>query len=146
MLQTRRPKWGGVCIWGLRVCLLIALCQLAVETTCPTNGMEQGGRPKPAVGGSHSRSVTPVQAISAATSCHAALRPGVGSPRAAYRPSLRATRVFTACGLALPPVAFITWPTNQPASFGFTLAFSTWAGLSAITWSMTASMAASSVT
>ena len=28
---------------------------------------------------------------------------------------------LTACGLALPPLAFITWPTNQPSSVGFGL-------------------------
>jgi pantoate--beta-alanine ligase len=30
-------------------------------------------------------------------------------------PSFAFTRSLTACGLALPPVDFITWPTNQPA-------------------------------
>src|SRR5690606_2972728 len=34
------------------------------------------------------------------------------------------TRSLTAWGLALPPVAFITWPTNQPASVGLALACS----------------------
>src|SRR6201988_1432562 len=36
-------------------------------------------------------------------------------------PSLALTRACTACGLALPPVDFITWPANQPASVGFAL-------------------------
>jgi hypothetical protein len=31
---------------------------------------------------------------------------------------MAAVAVATACGLALPPVAFMTWPTNQPASCG----------------------------
>jgi hypothetical protein len=52
----------------------------------------------------------------------------------------------TACGLALPPVAFITWPTNQPASLGLALACSTLSGLAAITSSTAASMAPVSVT
>ena len=39
---------------------------------------------------------------------------------------------MTACGLALPPVAFITWPTNQPASAGFAFACSAFSGLAAI--------------
>ncbi len=38
-----------------------------------------------------------------------------------YSPSFAVTSSFTAFGLALPPVAFITWPTNQPASFGLAL-------------------------
>ena len=29
---------------------------------------------------------------------------------------LRFQQSLTACGLALPPVAFITWPTNQPSA------------------------------
>ena len=38
-------------------------------------------------------------------------------------PSLRLSSSLTACGLALPPDAFITWPTNQPISLrlGFRL-------------------------
>ena len=39
---------------------------------------------------------------------------------------------FTACGLALPPVAFITWPTNQPSMVGFAFACSTLSGLAAM--------------
>ena len=31
-------------------------------------------------------------------------------------PSLDLSRSLTACGLALPPDDFITWPTNQPTS------------------------------
>jgi hypothetical protein len=50
----------------------------------------------------------------------------------AKRARARVTISFTALGLALPPVAFITWPTNQPASLGFCLAFSTCAGLAAM--------------
>src|SRR3954466_9595169 len=34
-------------------------------------------------------------------------------------PSFAFSRSLTACGLALPPDCFITWPTNQPASCGF---------------------------
>src|ERR1700754_3803110 len=33
-------------------------------------------------------------------------------------PSLAFRMSLTACGLALPPDDFITWPTNQPASCG----------------------------
>jgi hypothetical protein len=36
---------------------------------------------------------------------------------------------LTACGLALPPDAFITWPTNQPSSFGLAFACATLSGL-----------------
>ena len=56
-------------------------------------------------------------------------RPPVSGPQS---PSFFSTRSLTAAGAALPPVAFITWPTNQPASFGFCFAFSTWAGFSAM--------------
>src|SRR6056297_404444 len=48
--------------------------------------------------------------------------------------------------LALPPVAFITWPTNQPASLGFCWAFSTCAGLAAMISSTACSIAPVSVT
>src|SRR6185312_11380786 len=61
-------------------------------------------------------------------------------------PSLALTRSLTACGLALPPVAFITWPTNQPAMVGLALACSTLSGLAAITSSTAFSMAPVSVT
>ncbi len=37
-------------------------------------------------------------------------------------------RSLTACGLALPPDAFITWPTNQPTAFGLVLASATLSG------------------
>ena len=38
-------------------------------------------------------------------------------PRGARQmPSFDLRRSFTACGLALPPDDFITWPTNQPSS------------------------------
>src|SRR5436190_390916 len=37
-------------------------------------------------------------------------------------PSLRLSSSLTACGFALPPDAFIAWPTNQPRSFSFALA------------------------
>jgi hypothetical protein len=46
-------------------------------------------------------------------------------PALAYSsmPSFALTRSCTAFGLALPPVAFITWPTNQPASAGLAWAW-----------------------
>ena len=37
-------------------------------------------------------------------------------------PSFFFSSSLTACGLALPPEAFITWPTNQPIAFGLVLA------------------------
>src|SRR5262245_16349167 len=46
----------------------------------------------------------------------------------AQTPSLRLSTSFTACGLALPPDAFITWPTNQPISFGLPRACATLSG------------------
>ena len=39
---------------------------------------------------------------------------------------------MTACGLALPPDDFITWPTNQPIAFGLVLASATLSGLLAM--------------
>ena len=42
-----------------------------------------------------------------------------------HDPSLILTNLLTAFGFALPSVAFMTWPTNHPATFGFALAFST---------------------
>src|SRR5438874_2000046 len=33
-------------------------------------------------------------------------------------PSFALRRALTACGLALPPLAFITWPPNQPRRVG----------------------------
>src|SRR5690606_28745407 len=56
------------------------------------------------------------------------------------------TRSLTACGFALPPVAFITWPTNQPASVGLALACSALSGLAAMTSSTAFSIAPVSVT
>ena len=61
-------------------------------------------------------------------------------------PSLALTSSLTACGLALPPVAFITWPTNQPAMVGLARACSALSGLAAITSSTAFSMAPVSVT
>ena len=46
----------------------------------------------------------------------------VARARAAHQsPSLLLSSSFTACGLALPPEAFITCPTNQPIAFGLVL-------------------------
>ena len=47
----------------------------------------------------------------------------------AQMPSRFLRRSLTACGLALPPDAFITWPTNQPIAFGFVLASPTLSGI-----------------
>ena len=41
--------------------------------------------------------------------------------REVQMPSLDLSRSLTACGLALPPDDFITWPTNQPISCGLAL-------------------------
>ena len=41
--------------------------------------------------------------------------------RARQIPSFALSMSLTACGFALPPDAFITWPTNQPISFGLGL-------------------------
>src|SRR5436309_8232412 len=38
-----------------------------------------------------------------------------GTTRARYEPSSFFKISWTSCGFALPPVAFITWPTNQPS-------------------------------
>ena len=46
----------------------------------------------------------------------------------------------------MPPVAFITWPTNQPARAGFALACSALPGLAAMTLSTSVSIAPRSVT
>src|ERR1700728_1059624 len=43
-------------------------------------------------------------------------------------PILLFRRSLTACGLALPADAFITWPTNQPIAFGLVLASATLSG------------------
>ncbi len=56
------------------------------------------------------------------------------------------SRSLTACGLALPPDDFITWPTNQPIAFGFALASATLSGLLAMMSSTTFSIAPRSVT
>src|SRR5690606_9518473 len=61
-------------------------------------------------------------------------------------PSFARTNCCTACGLALPPVPFITCPTNQPAMLGLAFACSALSGLAAMTWSTAASMAPVSVT
>ena len=78
----------------------------------------------------------------------AAQRCGVltGRQRAAYTPSFALSRSFTACGLALPPEAFITWPTNQPSAFGFVFASATLSGFLAMISSTTFSIAPVSVT
>src|SRR4029077_19624082 len=47
-------------------------------------------------------------------------------------PSLDLSRSLTACGLALPPDDFITWPTNQATSCGLALACTTLSGLAAM--------------
>ena len=44
-------------------------------------------------------------------------------------PSLALSRSLTACGFALPPDAFITWPTNQPSIAGLALACSDLVGI-----------------
>ena len=44
-------------------------------------------------------------------------------------PSLRLRMSLTACGLALPPDDFITWPTNHPIAFGLVFASATLSGL-----------------
>src|SRR5258706_1198529 len=61
-------------------------------------------------------------------------------------PSLALSRSLTACGLALPPDDFITWPTNQPISWGLARACSTLSGLAAMMSSTTFSIAPKSVT
>src|SRR5262249_30446393 len=61
-------------------------------------------------------------------------------------PSFFFTSSLTACGLALPPVAFMTWPTNHPASAGLALAWSALSGFAAMTSFTAFSMAPRSVT
>ena len=56
------------------------------------------------------------------------------------------SRSLTACGLALPPDAFITWPTNQPIAFGLVLASPTLSGFLAMMSSTSFSSAERSVT
>lgn len=58
--------------------------------------------------------------------------PWGGRNRGQSIPSLAFSRAFTAAGFALPPVAFIVWPTNQPSSVGFSLAWATLSGLAAM--------------
>ena len=50
----------------------------------------------------------------------------------AHSPSLRFNTSLTACGLALPPDAFIAWPTNHPIAFGLLLASATFSGFLAM--------------
>ncbi len=38
-------------------------------------------------------------------------------PDGSHAESFRRSKSLTCCGLALPPVVFITWPTNQPMTF-----------------------------
>jgi hypothetical protein len=64
----------------------------------------------------------------------------------AQRPSRFLSASLTACGLAFPPVDFITCPTNQPNMPGFILACSALSGLAAITASTALSIAPKSVT
>src|SRR6476659_2731408 len=64
----------------------------------------------------------------------------------AHSPSLRFNTSLTACGLALPPDAFITWPTNHPIAFGLVLASPTLSGFIAIISSTSFSSAETSVT
>ena len=47
-------------------------------------------------------------------------------------PSLLFKISLTAAGLALPPVDFMTWPTNQPSIDGLSFACSTLSGLAAM--------------
>jgi hypothetical protein len=53
---------------------------------------------------------------------------------------------LTVCGLALPPDAFITWPTNQPIAFGFVLASASLSGFLATISSTSFSIAPTSMT
>jgi hypothetical protein len=73
-------------------------------------------------------------------------RIAAGDSRPLQRPSRRFNASLTACGLALPPVDFITCPTNQPSMPGFALACSAFSGLAAMTASTAASIAPVSVT
>src|SRR5665647_3950826 len=61
-------------------------------------------------------------------------------------PSLDLSRSLAACGLALPPDDFITWPTNQPIIAGLALACATLSGLADMMSSTTFSIAPRSVT
>src|SRR5947209_14458338 len=84
------------------------------------------------------------QIASIAKSRESALRRFADEP--VQMPSLAFNTTFTACGLALPPVAFITCPTNQPSMVGFCFAWATLSGLAAMILSIAASIAPVSVT
>jgi hypothetical protein len=68
------------------------------------------------------------------------------SSRANQRPNRAFSASLTACGLALPPVAFMTCPTNQPSMPGLALACSALSGLAATTTSIALAIALTSVT
>src|SRR5271156_586859 len=55
-------------------------------------------------------------------------------------PSLDFSRSLTACGLALPPDDFITWPTNHWIAAGLAFAWATLSGLAAMMSSTTFSI------
>src|SRR5208282_322918 len=84
----------------------------------------------------------------ASFSAHATLseRARGGAQRCAQSPIRFFRRSLTACGLALPPEAFITWPTNQPIAFGFVLAAPTLSGFLPMMSSTSFSIAEKSVT
>src|SRR6267154_1082971 len=66
--------------------------------------------------------------------------------RSPQPPSFRRSSSFSCAGLALPAVAFMTWPTKNPNSLSLPARYSaSRAGLRAITSSITRSMAAVSV-
>jgi len=86
-------------------------------------------------------------------SMHACVRIGRGggddagvTSRDVQIPSLDLSRSLTACGLALPPDDFITWPTNQPIIAGLAFACATLSGLAAMMSSTTFSIAPTSET
>ena len=58
-----------------------------------------------------------------ASSCRAGSQPSKGAPagRSNQMLSFFFSSSLTACGLALPPVDFMTWPTNQPSIVGLAL-------------------------
>ena len=70
----------------------------------------------------------------------------VKSRRANQRTNRAFKASLTACGLALPPVVFITCPTNQPSMPGLAFACSALSGLAATTASTARSIAPTSVT
>src|SRR5690606_14581390 len=51
------------------------------------------------------------------------------NPASYSTPSLALRMSLTTCGLALPPLCFMTCPTNQPMVLGLVLTVSTWSGL-----------------